>query len=292
MTFLEAHLICGTLVLLDQVARALRVRLLSGALGHPVSLTDAVITNTIGDAACALTPMRIAGEPVRLASLLRAGMPATASFLLIAFEVVTMWPVIIGCGVLVGIWFAPEWLRGTAPLVLAGLARTWGWVVAVGVVSLVAWLVARRWVNITPRLTRRPWQRARVYGRRMPVGALLGSAFLGFLNLASRTAILPVLLATLPEPPPLGPSILGSFALLYSQLALPTPAGAGAVDLGLLAGAAGDTGTSGLEMLIWWRFYTTFIGVLAGGWVAARVFGWDVLRTRFKGNGKGKEAGT
>ena len=287
MTLPAAHLICGALVLLDQVARALRVRLLSGTLGHPITFRDAVITNTIGDAACAVTPMRIAGEPARLASLLRAGMPATASFLLIAFEVVTMWPVIIGCGVGLGVWLAPEWLRATAPLVLTGLARSWGWVLAAGGVSLLLWLVARRWVKFTPRLTSRPWHRARVYGRRMPIRVLLGSSALGFLNLASRTAILPVLYATLPAPPSLGPAILGSFALLYSQLALPTPAGAGVVDLGLLAGAAGDPGSSGLEMLIWWRFYTTFIGVLAGGWVAVRVFGWDVLRTRFQGNGQG-----
>ena len=37
MTLPAAHLICGALVLLDQVARALRVRLLSGTLGHPIT---------------------------------------------------------------------------------------------------------------------------------------------------------------------------------------------------------------------------------------------------------------
>ena len=112
----------------------------------------------------------------------------------------------------------------------------------------------------------------------MPRGPLLVSAALGFVNLASRTAILPILMATLPVTPPLGPAILGSFALLYSQLALPTPAGAGIVDLGLLAGAAGNTGAGGLALLIWWRFYTTFIGVGLGGWLAIRTFGWGAVR--------------
>ena len=48
---------------------------------------------------------------------------------------------------------------------------------------------------------------------------------MSFLNLATRVAILPVLALTLPNPPALGPLAVGSFALLYSQLVLPTPPG-------------------------------------------------------------------
>ena len=81
-----------------------------------------------------------------------------------------------------------------------------------------------------------------VYWRRMPRWPLVASLPLSFLNLATRVAILPVLAATLPQPPELGPMVLGSFALLYSQLILPTPSGAGAVELGFLGGAAGDLG--------------------------------------------------
>jgi uncharacterized membrane protein YbhN (UPF0104 family) len=124
----------------------------------------------------------------------------------------------------------------------------------------------------------------------LPVRTLSAAGLLGLVNVAARTATLPVLLMTLPEPPPLGPAILGSFALLYSQLALPTPSGAGVVDIGLLAGAAGSTGGSGVAILLWWRFYTTFAGVGIGAWFAVRTFGWGALTAMFKRKGKGKEA--
>jgi uncharacterized membrane protein YbhN (UPF0104 family) len=98
------------------------------------------------------------------------------------------------------------------------------------------------------------------------------------LSLATRVAILPVLALTLPDPPPLGPMILGSFALLYSQLLLPTPSGAGAVELGFLGGAAGDLGEHQGWLLLAWRFYTNGVGVLLGIWLAGQVYGWPALR--------------
>jgi uncharacterized membrane protein YbhN (UPF0104 family) len=91
-------------------------------------------------------------------------------------------------------------------------------------------------------------------------------------------AILPVLALTLPNPPSLGPLAVGSFALLYSQLVLPTPSGAGAVELGFLGGAAGDLGGSEGWLLLLWRFYTNGIGVILGVALASRIYGWPALR--------------
>ena len=108
----------------------------------------------------------------------------------------------------------------------------------VSVVSVVVWWYARRVASTAVRHVRRPVRRALVYWRRMPMWPLVVSLPLSFLNVATRTAILPVLALTLPSPPELGPMFLGSFALLYSQLILPTPSGAGAVELGFLGGAA------------------------------------------------------
>jgi uncharacterized membrane protein YbhN (UPF0104 family) len=101
---------------------------------------------------------------------------------------------------------------------------------------------------------------------------------LSLVNLVARVAILPVLALTLTSPPALGPMALGSFALLYSQLVLPTPAGAGPVELGFLGGAAGDLGAGEGWLLLAWRFYTSGIGVLLGVLIAARIYGWPVLR--------------
>ena len=78
---LPAHAICAALVILDQVARALRIKWLTEAIGHRFRGRHALVTNAIGDAACAVTPMRLGGEPARLGAMLRFGVPATASFI-------------------------------------------------------------------------------------------------------------------------------------------------------------------------------------------------------------------
>ncbi len=117
-----------------------------------------------------------------------------------------------------------------------------------------------------------------VYWRRMPAWPLVASVPLSFINVATRVAILPVLALTLPHPPAMGPLAVGSFALLYSQLVLPTPSGAGAVELGFLGGAAGDLGGAEGWLLVAWRFYTNGIGVVLGVLLAAQIYGWPALR--------------
>jgi uncharacterized membrane protein YbhN (UPF0104 family) len=101
---------------------------------------------------------------------------------------------------------------------------------------------------------------------------------MSLVNLGTRVAVLPVLALTLSSPPALGPMILGSFALLYSQLILPTPSGAGAVELGFLGGAVGELGEGQGWLLLAWRFYTNGVGVLLGVWLAAHIYGWPALR--------------
>src|SRR4029450_3710301 len=125
---------------------------------------------------------------------------------------------------------------------------------------------------------RRPLRRLAVYWRRMPRWPIVASIPCTLINLISRTAILPLLALTLPNPPPLGPPILGSFGLLYSQLIIPTPAGLGAVDLGLLGGAAGELGPANTRVLLAWRFYTVGVGAIIGVGLALRIFGQAALK--------------
>jgi uncharacterized membrane protein YbhN (UPF0104 family) len=278
MTPLQAHLICIGLVAADLLARLWRIQWIVQGLGYRVTAKDAFTLNAFGDAACALTPLRIGGEPARLAGMLRSGVPATAAFVAISLEVLAAWPVIIvAAGWMV--WaYAPAWWVTVGPRLGTAAEHAWPWVVAVILASVVAWKYARRITSPVARQLRRPVRRALVYWRRMPRWPLLASVPLSAINLATRVAILPVLALTLPEPPPLGPMLLGSFALLYSQLVLPTPSGAGAVELGFLGGAAGDLGEHQGWLLLAWRIYTNGIGVVIGIWLAAHIYGWPVLR--------------
>ncbi len=271
-------MVCLGLVAADLLARAWRIQWIVRGLGHRMTVKDALVLNAFGDAACALTPLRIGGEPARLAGMLRSGVPAPAAFVGISFEVLAAWPVIIvAAGWL--IWqYAPAWWLSAGPGLRSSAADAWPWVLLVAVVSVGVWGYARRASSPLTRQLGRPVRRILVYWRKMPSWPLLASMPLSLVNLVARVAILPVLALTLTSPPALGPMALGSFALLYSQLVLPTPAGAGPVELGFLGGAAGDLGAGEGWLLLAWRFYTSGIGVLLGVLIAARIYGWPALR--------------
>jgi uncharacterized membrane protein YbhN (UPF0104 family) len=278
MTSLQAHLVCIALVAADLLVRAWRIQWIVQGLGHRLTVKDAFVLNAFGDAACALTPLRIGGEPARLAGMLRSGVPATAAFVAISLEVLAAWPVIIAAAGWLAWRYAPAWWLTAEPRLAAAAQGAWPWIVLVLLASAIAWRYARRMTSPMARQLRRPIRRAFVYWRRMPLWPLLASAPLSLVNLVARVAILPVLALTLPHPPALGPMALGSFALLYSQLVLPTPSGAGAVELGFLGGAAGDLGDNEGWLLLAWRFYTNGIGVILGVWLAAHIYGWPALR--------------
>lgn len=278
MTLLQAHLICIALVAADLLARAWRIQWIVQGLGHRMTVKDAFILNAFGDAACALTPLRIGGEPARLAGMLRSRVPATAAFVGISLEVLAAWPVIILAAAWLVWRYAPAWWVSAGPHLGAAVAGAWPWVALVVLASAIAWHYARRVTSPVARQLRRPVRRAMVYWRRMPRWPLVASIPMSLINLVTRVAILPVLALTLTSPPALGPMILGSFALLYSQLILPTPSGAGAVELGFLGGAAGDLGEGQGWLLLAWRFYTNGLGVLLGVWLAAQIYGWPALR--------------
>jgi uncharacterized membrane protein YbhN (UPF0104 family) len=177
------------------------------------------------------------------------------------------------------VWrYAPSWWATARPRLADAATDAWPWVLLVVLVSALVWWYAGRVASPAVRHVRRPVRRAMVYWRRMPRWPLVASLPLSFLNLATRVAILPVLALTLPAPPEMGPMVLGSFALLYSQLILPTPSGAGAVELGFLGGAAGNLGPGAGWLLLAWRFYTNGVGVVLGIGLAAHAYGWPTLR--------------
>lgn len=281
MTLVEAHLACVALLVLDLVGRALRIQLLVRGLGRRLGFRHAVVVNAIGDAAAALTPLRFAGEPMRLAVMMRYGVPAAVAAVAIGIEVATMWPVIILFALWLGWQFAPTWLEQAAPQLAEGAEEALPWVIGVVTITAIAWVVASR---VIPRLsfgTRRPILRAVAAAKRMPPWILVAVVPLTLANLIGRVGILVVLTRTLPEPPPAGLVAIGSFLLLYSQIYLPTPSGAGAVDLGLIGGAAGQLGAARHALLVTWRFYTTVVAIGLGVLFALRLFGTDAWRRVF-----------
>ena len=244
-----------------------------------MTLRDSFVLNAFGDAACALTPLRIGGEPARLAGMLRSRVPATAAFVGISLEVLAAWPVII---------VAAGWLAGgTRPPggCVAGprLARRRGRRPGPGslAVALVerARLAVRRGRVASPaaRQLRRPVRRAMVYWRRMPRWPLVAS--------------IPHELRQ-PGHPGRHPAGAGAHAARARRRwarwrsarsrcstassccrRRPAPARSSSDS------SAGRRATWGADegwLLLAWRFYTNGIGVLLGVWLA-RDLGWPAI---------------
>jgi uncharacterized membrane protein YbhN (UPF0104 family) len=273
MPLLEAHLICSLLVVIDLVTRALRFQWILAGLRTPVSFRDAFVMTTVGDAAAAITPNRLGAEPARLAAAAFAGVPVTAAFVAVTFEVLVTAPVTAAAAGWLALIYAPRWWHNARPMLAETVHRTWPIIVVLVVGGFVGWFFLRRAMPKASTEVKRSTRRAWAYARRMPAWPLIASVPLTLLGLAARVAILPVLALTLPFPPPMGPLTFGSFALLYAQILVPTPSGAGVIDLGFVGGAVGDLGEHHRHLLLIWRAYTTAAVVAIGVIVALRVYG-------------------
>ena len=283
MSPVAAHVIGLGLVILDFLIRAWRIQWIMKGLGFHLRLRDAFVANAFGDAANALTPMRLGGEPARVAGLMRTGARTTAILVGVTVEAVISRLALIAVAAWL-IWeYAPAWWATAGPGLQAAASNAWPWIVLVLIAGIFLWRYTQRAVSPATRRLRRPIRRVLVYLRRMPRWPLVGSLVVSVLPIATRIAILPVLALTLPSPPPLGPVIFGSFALLYSQMVLPTPSGAGVVEFGFLGGAAGQLGEGQGWILLAWRFYTNGLGVLLGVWLALSIYGWPVLKRVLRG---------
>ena len=264
MSMLAANLACLGLLAVDVVARTWRIQwLLIGTRCH-ISFLDTLVMNAVGDTAAAATPNRIGGEPARLGGMMLSKVPASAGVVAMGVEAIAMWPVNILTGAGLAFAFAPEWWRGSGPALERTLRHAWPWVVVMLAAGGAAWWAIRRYAPAMSHTMRRGTKRAWVYARRMPTWPVVMAAVTTFVSIAARVAVLPVLALTLPHPPPLGAVTFASFTLIFAQIVLPVPSGAGVVELGFLGGAVGDLGAEQKALLFLWRFYSTILPVLMG----------------------------
>ena len=125
MPILAAHLICTLLVAIDLLTRALRFQWLLAGLRTPVSFRDAFVMTTVGDAAAAATPNRLGAEPTRLAAAAFAGVPVTAAFVAVTYEILITAPVTTAAAGWLALIYAPRWWHSARPMLAETLHRTW-----------------------------------------------------------------------------------------------------------------------------------------------------------------------
>lgn len=259
-----AHLLCLLLVVLDFVARTVRTQLFLRGLGFQRSFRDVLVQSALGETASSLTPLRAGGEPARVWLMRHQGIPAGVGVVAVGIELLATSVIILLVAVGLGFTIGGEWWETAGPSLISSATRSWPWLAAILVATLVAWTLVERF---RPDLTHgagAELKTARRHLRDLPMWVYLVTAPITVVNIGARVAILPVLALTLPHPPPLAATIVGSFALLYAQAIIPTPAGAGAVELGFLGGAAGSMGVEEARLLLQWRLYTTIVGTVLG----------------------------
>lgn len=279
MTLLQAHLLSAALLSVDMLARAGRIQLFLRGARQRVAFWQVFVANAFGDAAAAVTPMRLGGEGARLMGLMRAGVPFPPLATVVAVEVVSYSLVVALAAGFVGWRFGDEWWADVGPEVMRAARTGAEWLAVLGVLVVLAMLLAR-------------WLRRRGVGavERIPEPSLevlrgtagwplAASVPLTLASVAARVAILPVLAAAWgPADTPLPVMITASFALTYGQFLLPTPAGAGAVELAFAGGVAGDEGAAAPGLMLAWRLYTFVLPVVLGFGLAALVYGPAALR--------------
>ena len=256
---LALHLAALALCAADVVVRAVRLRLL--VPGAPdLSLWRAVTINAYGDAASAVTPARLGGDPARFLAFRRAGVETPRALAGLAVEALIDGVLLAVATVVLGLAFADTAAAGVRHLVTLATGPKARLLVALVLALAVASAAAARWYrrHIPARAVGSltgAWQRA----RRLAWPRVTLAATLTTLSMTLRIALLPVLVAGQPGLAT-GAVVLGSFTLLFGQLALPTPAGAGAVELGFVGGFAGTLSPTALAtLLLAWRAYTLIL---------------------------------
>lgn len=281
MSLALAVVICLALAAADLLLRALRIHLFLRGAGHPLSYREVFVLNVFGDAAAVVTPLRIGGEPARLGGMLVGGVPLASAIPLLAVEVVSYSAVVGLAAGIAALKYMPGWWRDVGPGVVKSVQWALPWIIGVAVASVLVWWLVRRRRHARgkPPKRRIAWSSVRgALGWPLAV-----SVPLTLLSVACRVAILPVLAQTLPAPPPLQVLALSSFGLIYGQLFLPTPGGAGAIELAFSSGAAGDLGGSLGTVFLAWRACTTGLPVLLGFGLAIPRYGFAAVRLALRG---------
>lgn len=262
MSAAAANAVSLTLALIDLACRTWRIQLLLAGLGSRIRRWDAFALIAFSDAAAALTPWRVGGEPAMLFGIRRASVAFTPALVSLAAEAALTYAVVLPLGVLLAAAYGGDWWRALSATGLLDKRAAFVAVACAAGLGVLGVILHRR----NPHLIARGVARLRAAMsdlRHMPRRVVAGATVLSVASVLARVAILPVLTRGVPEPPPVGVATLASYGLLYGQLVMPTPSGAGPIDIALFAGAPGEREAKA-GLLTAWRFYTTILVIVIG----------------------------
>ena len=276
---------------LDVLVRAWRIQLSVWCAGGRLSLGNAIQLNLYGEAASAVTPNRLGGEPARFVGMTESGLRVVTALVGLGVEVAAEWPVFLVMAAGLALYYIPDWESLAARWLRHHLAADLVAIeLAVLLVLLAIYLIRKvvRGGTIRHRV-KRQWRVAWAHVRRAPWWVMAGNAALTAVSLAARAAILPALAFGMPDAPDFSQMFFGALALLAAPLVVPLPSGGGGIEAAFYGGFAGDFGDRQVGMLVLFRVYSIVILAVVGGYVMIRNLGIKAAKELFS-IGYGKRA--
>jgi uncharacterized membrane protein YbhN (UPF0104 family) len=256
------HAACVVLVLTDITGRAWRIAIVLDAMDTPLTRRDALALTMFGDASAALTPWRMGGEPARVFGATRGGAGLSTAIIAMGFDSIVTYLVLIAVGAGLAVAFGQEW----AASVRRG-ARVVGNPLFLVALALLQRVPSHLLARVADAARRALAQRRAASARELAAMIALST-----ISLTARVAILPVVAASFGVESPVAVITMASFTLLNGQLLMPTPSGAGAVELAAVAGVMG-THEHTAAILATWRLYVTVLPILFGVTVGVLRYG-------------------
>jgi uncharacterized protein (TIRG00374 family) len=268
--------------LISLLGRGTRIALLTRALGGRLSLPGAVATQLTGEAAAAATPSRSGSDPARVLLLKKLGVDVPTAVAVLAGEIMSE-GVVLGSLVLILLPLLPGHeavILGALPYAVTSLAM-----------PVTAFLLVQRPGSRTPprvwralKLNARHWRRLRAGAwrfrgkaralARLETSAIAGVLLASLAHVVARISVLPILASGVVPAAPMGPLVAWPLLLLYTGALLPPPGGGGAVEVTFVAALKPVLGVAPLAgTLLWWRFYTFYLGAFLGALILLLLVG-------------------
>jgi hypothetical protein len=277
----RAHLLAITAVVVEILTRAWKITWSAKAANIQLKFTTALRTTLAGDFGASITPGRSGAEPARFLVLAESGIP-TSSTLVVLYAELFLEAVSLGLVVIiVAIVFRHA---GVVLGALVGVVGAYsGFVIGIAVLAIV---LSRRNVNNAPPTWARKiglggkrWNviqrwfaqiRSTVDSvKRIDMRWATGSCLMSIAHVAMRLCVLPALVLGAGADVPLAPLALWPLGFLYGAAVVPAPGGGGAVELAFRAALGSVIGPNLFAAaLLWWRFYTFYLYIVLGAFVA------------------------
>ena len=278
----SAHLLAAGAAISEVTLRAIKIALSARAIGVPLTVWTALRVSLGGDFGAAVTPARSGAEPARFLIMAEARTPVAGAVLVLWLELVLEMLSLATIAVVIALFFkydAGGAVKSVVAVIGAYAATVLGasafgialsrnnangppprWAARVG-------LHAGRWRTIQRSLRQLRDGVGRVRGANKAL--MFGSYVSSALHVAFRLCVLPALVLTSFPEVPFERLVAWPLALLYGAAVVPAPGGGGAVELAFKQ-TLGETIPVAIfgAALVWWRFYTFYVYIVAGALVA------------------------